>query len=58
MVSFGQSPNLAIDVMLGKSLSEATNIPDYVKQTRASMQMAILEVCHKTERLIGSKNKF
>ena len=31
MVTFGWSPNLPIDVMLGKPLSEATNIPDYVK---------------------------
>ena len=44
MVTFGWSPNLPIDVILGKPLSETKNIPDYVKQTRASMRMAILEV--------------
>ena len=33
MVTFGWSLNLPIDVMLGKPLSEAKNIPDYVKQT-------------------------
>ena len=43
-MTFGWTPNLPIDVMLGKPQSEAKNIPDYVKQTQASMCMAILEV--------------
>ena len=33
IVTFGQSQNLPIDVILGKPLSKTKNMPDYVKQT-------------------------